>query len=260
MRRFAIALRSWFFTLPTIVIATVVMGLLSLIASLFDHAGESQHRLAQAWSRMLLRIGFVRVVTHDLGKLDPGSSYVLVANHSSYYDTPVILASLPLQFRFFAKKGLFQIPLLGTHMQRAGYFPVIRGDPRASLKAMADGARQIQEKRISVLLFSEGGRSEDSLREFKEGAAHIAIKAGVPLVPVGIRGARKVLAMHTIHVLPGTIELYVGDPIETTGLGARDRTAITRQALQQIADMIGEPAPNSSLDGKSVVPGKASLA
>lgn len=192
---------------------------------------------------MLLRVGFVKVEVHGTEKLDPTLSYVLVANHTSYFDTPAILASIPLQFRFFAKKELFQIPIMGAHMHRAGYFPVIRDDPRASLKTMMDGARQIQEKRISVLLFPEGGRSEHSLRAFKEGAAHIAIKAGVPLVPVGISGARRVLPMHSIHVQPGTISLRVGEPISTRGLTSRDRSRLSQNALEQISEMIGEPLP-----------------
>ena len=66
---------------------------------------------------------------------------MVVSNHSSYMDIPVLYTALPLQFRFFAKKGLFSIPLLGWHLSRAGHLPVVRGDARASLKSMADGAK-----------------------------------------------------------------------------------------------------------------------
>lgn len=243
MKRVFTLLRNWLFTMPLVILATLVMALVSLAASLLDSTGNTQHRLARVWSRMLLRIGFVRVETEGLEKLDPALSYVLVANHSSYYDTPVIMANIPLQFRFFAKKGLFQIPLMGQHMSRAGYFPVVRNDPRASLKIMLEGARQIREKRISVLLFPEGGRSVTTLREFKEGAAHIAIKAGVPLVPVGLVGVRRILPMHSLVLIPGTVRLCVGDPIPTDSMGSRDRGLITQLAMERIAEMIGEPVP-----------------
>ena len=243
MGNFVTLLRNWLFTMPLIILATVAMALVSLVTSLFDATGNTQHRLARVWSRMLLRIGFVHVETEGLEKLDPALSYVLVANHSSYYDTPVIMATIPLQFRFFAKKGLFQIPLMGQHMSRAGYFPVVRGDPRASLKSMLEGARQIREKRISVLLFPEGGRSLTTLREFKEGAAHIAIKAGVPVVPVGLVGVRRILPMHSLTLRPGTVRLCVGDPIPTDSMGPRDRALITQMAVERIAEMIGEPMP-----------------
>jgi 1-acyl-sn-glycerol-3-phosphate acyltransferase len=239
-------IRTIVWTAPLIALATVIMSTISVIASFFDPSGDTPHRLARTWAKLLLRIGFVRVETEGIEKLDTHAPYVLASNHTSYFDTPVIIANIPLQFRFFAKKGLFQIPFLGTHLQRAGHFQVVRDDPRASLKSISEGARQIREKRISVLLFPEGGRSEKSLREFKEGAAHIAIRAGVPLVPVGIVGARSVLPMHSMHVMPGTIGLRIGDPIPTTGMGPRDRGPLTRRAIRQVADLIGEPVPEPS--------------
>ena len=241
-------LRTWLFTVPLIVLATIVMATASLIASFFDNTGNRQHEMARFWSKILLAIAFVRVETEGMEKLDPGSSYVLVSNHSSYYDTPVILANIPLQFRFFAKQELFQIPFLGTHLKRAGHFPVVFDDPRASLKSMLDGARQIKDRGISVLLFPEGGRSLDSLEEFKEGAAHMAIKAGVPLVPIGIAGARRILRMHGKIIHSGVIRLQVGDPIPTAALGSRDRSALTQSAMEKIAGMIGEPLPTRFVD------------
>ena len=236
-------IRSLLFTLPSIALTTIVLSIGSIITSLFDPTGNTQHNMARFWSRVLLRIAFVHVQQDGLEKLDPAQNYVFVANHSSYFDTPAILASIPLQFRFFAKKGLFQIPFLGTHLTRAGHFPVVRDDPRASLKTMAEGARQIGERHISVLLFPEGGRSEHTLRSFKEGAAFIAIRSGVPIVPVGVVGARKVMAMHNIHILPGTIGLRIGDPIPTTGMTTRDRESLTRLLTARVAELIGEPVP-----------------
>jgi 1-acyl-sn-glycerol-3-phosphate acyltransferase len=235
--------RTVLWTAPLIALATVVMGSISVVTSFFDSSGATPHRLARRWARMLLRIGFVRVETEGTEKLDPNAPYVLASNHTSYFDTPAIIATIPLQFRFFAKKGLFQIPFLGTHLQRAGHFEIVRDDPRASFKSISEGAKQIREKRISVLLFPEGGRSETSLREFKEGAAHIAIRAGVPLVPVGITGARNILPMHSMHVIPGTIRLRIGDPIPTAGMGPRDRGPLTQLALAKVAELIGESVP-----------------
>src|SRR5690242_17824873 len=96
-------LRALFFTDPLIILFTIVMGSLSLGASLFDSTGRRQHRIARGWSRMLLWVSGVKVRVEGLEKLDPARSYVLVANHLSYMDTPLVLASIPLEFRFFAK-------------------------------------------------------------------------------------------------------------------------------------------------------------
>jgi 1-acyl-sn-glycerol-3-phosphate acyltransferase len=233
-------LRSIIFTAPLIVFSTVMMGSMSLVASFFDSTGRRQHAVARGWSKILLALAGVRVIVEGVEKLDPEKGYVLVANHSSYFDIPVIMAALPLQFRFFAKQGLFRIPFLGTHLQRAGHIPVVRGDARASLKSMSDGARMLREKNISVLLFPEGGRTVDHLAEFKEGTAYIAIKAGVPAVPIGLEGMRHIMRMHSGFVYPGTVHLRVGDPIETANLTVRDREKLTKELHDRVAELCGE--------------------
>jgi len=236
-------LRSTFITAPMIVFATVMMGTMSLFASFFDPTGRRMHAIARGWSRILLAVSGIRVIAEGVDKLDPAQGYVLAANHSSYMDIPVLMITVPLQFRFFAKQGLFRIPFLGTHLQRAGHIPVVRGDARASLKSMSEGARMIRERKLSVLVFPEGGRTVDHLAEFKEGPAYVAIKAGVPIVPVGLEGMRKILRMHTGIVYPGTVHLRVGDPIETSELTLKDREALTKAVRDRVAELCGESVP-----------------
>jgi len=233
-------IRSLLFTDPIIVLCTAVMGTISLSVSLFEKTGRVQHRIARAWSHMLLKVSGVRVVVEGLEKIDPQGSYVIVSNHASYMDTPVALAFIPVQFRFFAKKGLFHIPLLGTHLKRAGHLPVVRDDPRASLKSMSDGAKIIRERGISVLLFPEGGRTRDGyLQPFKEGSAYVAIKAGVPAVPVAMSGTRRVLPMGSLRILRGVVHMRIGDPIATENLTVKDRAALTMQIRERIVEMLG---------------------
>jgi 1-acyl-sn-glycerol-3-phosphate acyltransferase len=216
------------------------MGSVSLVCSLWDREGMTQHRVAQAWSRMLLAFGLIRCEVHGIEKLDPGSSYVFVANHASYMDTPAVLSSVPFQFRFFAKNGLFSIPFLGWHLRRAGHLPVVRDDPRASVKAMSEGAKLIAEHGVSLLLFPEGGRSEKQMQPFREGAAYIAIKAQVAAVPIGLVNTRKVLPMHSGLIRSGTIELHIGDPIPTTGMKLQDRGRLNQMLQDRVARLTGE--------------------
>src|SRR5208337_2545135 len=184
--------RSFVITAPLIFLATAIYGLIGLVVSFFDSTGDRQMLVARAWSRALLLIGRVKVKVEGLENISPNGSYVLVSNHLSYMDTPVILANIPIQFRFLAKKGLFQIPLLGTHLTRAGHVAVTRGDPRAAVKVMTQAAHIIRERGTSLLVFPEGGRSHDgALQPFKEGAAYIAIKAGAALVPIALKGTRE---------------------------------------------------------------------
>jgi 1-acyl-sn-glycerol-3-phosphate acyltransferase len=223
---------------PLIVLATAAMGTVSLLVSLFDSSGRAQHSVARAWSRMLLAVSGVKVSVEGLEKISEHTSCVLVSNHLSYMDTPVVLAFIPLEFRFLAKKSLFKIPFIGYHLHRAGHIPVPRGNARASLKTLSEAARIIQERAVSILVFPEGGRSPGALREFKEGAAYIAIKSGTAAVPVGISGTREVLPMGSIIVRPGKVRLRIGDPISTAGLTLRDRVRLNEQLRECIAKLM----------------------
>lgn len=236
-------LRAVLISVPAIVIATIAMAIISIICSLWDRTGNTQHYIARLWSRILLAVGFVRCKVVGVEKLDPHGSYVLVSNHTSYIDTPSIVSSLPLQFRFLAKKGLFSIPFLGWHLSRAGHIPVIRDDPRASVKTLSEGAKLIRERGTSLLLFPEGGRSETRMRAFKEGAAFFAIKAGVPIVPIGLVHTREVLPMHSMLIRSGTVEVRVGDPIPTNGMTLKNRGRLNELLEERVAELVGETPP-----------------
>jgi 1-acyl-sn-glycerol-3-phosphate acyltransferase len=233
-------LRAYFLIDPLIILSTTVMGIISLAASVFDRSGRVQHGLARVWARMILAVSGVRVSVEGLEKLRADSSYVLVANHRSYMDTPAVLAYIPLQLRFFAKYGLFRIPLLGGHLRRAGHLPVVLDNPRASLKILSAGARLVRERGISLLLFPEGGRVPAELLEFKEGAAYLAIKAGVPAVPIGIVGTREVIPIGSLHVRPHPVTVRIGDPIPTAGLQGHDRAELNLMLRRKVAELIGE--------------------
>jgi 1-acyl-sn-glycerol-3-phosphate acyltransferase len=221
-------LRGILFADPAVVMATIFFGSISVIVSFFDHTGVVQIRVARAWARVLLAVGGVQVRVEGSEQIDPNGSYVFIANHVSYYDTPVALAHIPVQFRFLAKRGLFQIPFLGTHLSRAGHIPVPRKDPRAAVKTMQTAAETIQQKKVSLLIFPEGGRSHDGeLQPFKEGGAYIAIRAGVPVVPLALIGTRKVLPYGSAVIRPGAVTLRILKPIETKQLTLKDRGKLT---------------------------------
>ncbi|HYP13705.1 MAG TPA: lysophospholipid acyltransferase family protein [Bryobacteraceae bacterium] len=231
-------IRALLITDPLIIIATIILGSINLAVSIFDHGGRKQVAIARFWSKVLLKIAGVRMSLDGIEKIDPNGSYVFVSNHVSFMDTPVVLAHIPVQFRFLAKKGLFSIPFLGYHLKRAGHLPVPRENPREAVKTMAEAGRIIRERGISVLIFPEGGRSLEGLLPFKEGAAYIAIKAGVPVVPVALDGTLAVLPMGSMNVRPGHVTLRVGDPIPTANLTLQERAALTKQLHDRVADLL----------------------
>jgi 1-acyl-sn-glycerol-3-phosphate acyltransferase len=234
-------LRALLVTDPYIILSTAFFATISFFVSLFDSVGNAQIAVARVWARAILFVAGVRVTAVGVEKLKPDGSYVIAANHSSYMDTPVILSTMPMQFRFLAKSGLFKIPFMGSHLKRAGHIPVPREDPRAAVKTMTEAAKNIREKGISMLIFPEGGRTPDGeLKAFKEGGAYIAIKAGVPVIPVAISGTRAVVPIHSGIVKPGKVRLQVGEPVETANLTLKDRERVTELVRQQIASMLAD--------------------
>src|SRR5580704_18333843 len=237
-------LRAYLFADPLIILATIFFGLWSLVLSLFDDSGDALIRVARRWAKVLLAAGGVQVEVEGLEHIAPTGSYVFVSNHVSYMDTPVVLANIPVQFRFLAKRGLFQIPLLGTHLTRAGHIPVPRGDARAAVKTMTLAAQVVREQKVSLLIFPEGGRSrKGEMRPFMEGAAYIAIRAGVPLVPVGLKGTREVLPYGSGNIRGGPVILRIGDPIPTDHTTLRDRGHLTELLRDRIINLVEENLP-----------------
>ncbi|MBZ5611438.1 MAG: 1-acyl-sn-glycerol-3-phosphate acyltransferase [Acidobacteriia bacterium] len=234
-------LRSIFFTDPLIIVSTIVFASVSLLASLTDPEKKRQAALAAAWARFLLRVSGVKVKVEGLERIAKDGSYVFVSNHLSYMDTPVALANIPVQFRFLAKRGLFQIPFLGWHLGRAGHIQVPRGDARAGVKTLNLAAEVVRTCGISLLIFPEGGRSQDgALGSFKEGAAFIAIRAGVPLVPICLQGTREVLPFGSGTVRSGMVSMRIGDPIPTHQATDRDRARLTEELRHRIVALLDQ--------------------
>jgi 1-acyl-sn-glycerol-3-phosphate acyltransferase len=235
-------LRAVLITDPLIIIATAAFGTVNLIAALFNASEERQIEIARAWSRRLLRITGVKVKVEGLEHINTSGAYVFVSNHVSYMDTPVIFANIPVQFRFMAKKELFSLPFIGTHLKRAGHISVPL-EAKAYLRVLTEAGRLVRERGISLLVFPEGGRSETGeLIEFKDGAAYLAIKAGAPIVPVGLTGMYDILPMHSVHMRAGHVTLRIGEPIETAGMTLHDRGRLTQQLRDRVAELSGAAA------------------
>jgi 1-acyl-sn-glycerol-3-phosphate acyltransferase len=214
---------------------TVVMATLSLLVWPFDRTGHAQHWCARWWCRLVAWTIFARIRVHGTDNVRPGQAYVYMANHASLIDTPALFAYLPYPFWIMAKRELFWVPFMGWHLWAAGHFSIDRRDARRtarSLRTVIDGVRQGR----SLAVFPEGTRTADGrLQEFKPGAFKIAIRAGVPIVPVAIRGAFKLLPRTTLAPVPGRIDVIVGRPIDTADYDERNLPALierTKGAIQ----------------------------
>ncbi len=221
--------------IPLIYLYTIVMGSISLIVSLSDAGGRRQHWCAQTWCRMIARTAGARVRVHGAEHIKAGTSYVFLSTHQSYMDIPAMLGYLPAQLRIAAKKVLFRIPFMGWHLTRAGHIPIDRSSTQNAVASMQKAAAYLHDG-ICAFIFPEGTRSRDGvLHGFKKGGFKLAIQAGVPIIPITIIGSRQVLPCDSMILRPGTIDMYVDEPIPTAGLTDDDIDALMRSVRAAMA-------------------------
>jgi len=213
--------------IPLVALATGFFGTISLVCGIWDKNGRQQHAIAAIWARTLLRIACSPVTLVHPERLPLNTPAVYASNHLSYYDTPVVFAKLPFQFRILAKAPLWKIPFIGWYLDRSGQVPIDQTSARAGITSLARGARTLQSG-MPMVIFPEGGRAfNGQLQPMLAGAAWMAIKAQVPLVPLTLIGTYEMLPIHVYALKPRPVKLIVGEPIDTTGMSTRDAEALT---------------------------------
>jgi 1-acyl-sn-glycerol-3-phosphate acyltransferase len=223
--------RTVFWLIPVIAIYTIVLGTLSLGSSLFERRGYFAHWCARTWSWLILATTGVSVDLRGLERLEPGKTYVFVANHQSIYDIPVIFASLPYQLRIIAKDSLGSFPFLGWHLRRTGHLLVNRRKPDA--RVVFNWANALTAKGLSLIVFPEGTRSADGhVGPFKGGSLYPAVQAGLPIVPMSVAGSRHVMKKGRLMTCPGQVELTIYDPIPTVAASEPDIREVRRLATR----------------------------
>ena len=220
--------------IPLIALSTIGFGCISLICGLWDKSGRQQHFIAHLWARSLLILSLSPVTLVNKEKLHEHETAEFASNHLSYYDTPVLFARLPFQFRILAKQSLWKIPFIGWYLNRSGQVPVDQSSARNAVASLNRGVATLKHG-LPLVIFPEGGRAADGhTKPFVSGAAYMAIKAQVPIVPITLIGTYELLPIHTYALHPRPLKVVVGDPIPTIGLTTRDADALTKRVFQII--------------------------
>lgn len=231
---------------PALSVATGILGSLALLVSLFDKSGRAQHRIAQVWARVCVWISGARLTVRGAENLCKHAVAVYAANHTSYMDTPVVFAALPFQFRILAKKELWPIAFIGWYLNRSGQIPIDTVTARGTLTSLGIGVRALNGG-MPLFVFPEGGRTPDgTLQPFLSGAAYLAIRSQVPLVPIALSGVYDLLPIHTHHFYPGEVTLSVGEPIDTTGMTPRQTDELSLRLREAIEEMLEEVKAGSA--------------
>jgi 1-acyl-sn-glycerol-3-phosphate acyltransferase len=214
---------------PAFFIITAVFGTLSLLVSLFDKTGRAQQRIARVWARGCVWSSGSSLTVRGAENFNKHPVAVYASNHTSYMDTPVVFASMPLQFRILAKKELWSLPFIGWYLNRSGQIPIDTANPHATLSSLGAGIKALRAG-MPLFIFPEGKRTPTGeLQEFLSGAAYLAIRAQVPLVPIALSGVYDLLPIHARHFYPSELTLAVGEPIPTTGMHLRQAGELTER-------------------------------
>jgi len=221
---------------PSIAIYTIVIGTVSLVGGLFDGSGRFAHRCAQLWARLILWTSGVRIELKGAALPPVDQSCVFVANHSSFYDTPIVFTALPRQLRIMAKAALGYVPFLGWHLLRSGHVLVNRRNPGASIfKRM----QRMAKSGASLVVFPEGSRTIDgNLQKFKAGMFLLAIENGLPVVPITISGSRIVMPKGRFSVSPATVTVTVHEQIPTKDLAREDARPLAAKVQDIVASAV----------------------
>ena len=235
--------------LPMLTVITVICGSISLLVSLADKKGRLQHRIARFWARAVVWGTGCKITVLGMENLRSQPVAVYASNHTSYMDTPVIFGTLPFQFRILAKKELWPIAFIGWYLNRSGQIPIDTANPHATLSSLSTGVKALRSG-TSLFVFPEGGRTATGeLKPFLSGAAYLAIRAQVPLVPIALTGVYDLLPIHTRHLYPGELTVLVGEPIETKGMTPRQTEELNGQLRAAIGGLLKQ---EGALDSENV--------
>ena len=227
------------FALFTSIIALSGFYLEGLYVRLRGLGHPRMHLVSRRWGARILRWPGVVVTVEGEENIPPDTPCLFVANHVSYSDTPIVMGQLPVDFRLLAKASLFKVPIIGNHLKHGGHVGVVRDDPRAAVESLALAAGILKDQRTSVVIFAEGTRSHgEGMREFRSGAAHLAIQTQVPVVPLAIIGSAEALPKDFLSLQKSRVRVIVGQPIPTSGLTRRNRDEFTQRLQSAVSELL----------------------
>ncbi len=215
---------------------TLIWGTLCILLMLISRQGWPAEVMAPPWSRWILKICGIHVDVEGLEQIDRQRSYVLMSNHLSNFDIWVILGTIPATVRFVAKKELLRVPIFGQALALSNHIVIDRSNPDQAIARINSRIAAHADENFCVLFFAEGTRSADGkVLPFKRGGVSLAIRTGLPIIPVSISGTRKFLPKRTFIIRPrGRVKVVLGAPIETAGYQIEDR----EQLNERVRDVV----------------------
>jgi 1-acyl-sn-glycerol-3-phosphate acyltransferase len=218
-----------------IVLYTIVWGSVGCVLAVADRSGEAVLWVGRQWVGWIFWSCGITVEADGLENVDPRQPCVFMSNHQSVVDVGALVLTLPVSWRFVAKRELVWVPFFGWAMWLGGHVIIDRGNHERAIASLRRAAQRIREG-MNVIIFPEGTRSDTGeMRAFKSGGFHLAIEAQVPILPVTVSGSRHLTPKRSLRVESGHVLVRYGKPLSTRGLGAADSEALKRRVREAIA-------------------------
>ncbi len=215
---------------------TLFCSLAAIAFGIFNPYSRMVDAIIRLWARGILKVSGVKVEVHGQEKLRKGQPYIFISNHQGAFDILAGIVAIPVTMRFIAKKELFRIPIFAQGMRAVGMIPIDRGNSQEARKSLEEAAQTLQ-KGVSVLIFPEGTRSLDgNIKPFKKGGFVLALKSGLPIMPMVFTGSLNILRKKSIKVHRGTIHVYFLDEVNTAQYSFERRNELLQTVRQQIVD------------------------
>lgn len=226
--------------LISVILNTFVLGSIIIAISPFDRNGNVVHYIGKFWSLLNIYLSGTRLTIKGTERIKKDHTYIVMSNHQSLVDPWVLIGKLPLQLRWTIKSEVKKMPVFGYALERMGHLYVGEKKRKQRDLTLQEALKKLK-KGSSVVIFPEGTRSNDGyLQRFRKGGAIIAMRSGVPILPVTINGSRFVLPKGTLALMPGKIEVIVGEPIDSGMFGEDGKDLLiarVKSTIQQNLDL-----------------------
>lgn len=226
----------WLIFTPILGISGMLLAILAVILSILfnDRVGSMIGGIA--WSRICAFFTPIFVKVRGIENVDRKQSYIVVSNHQSHYDIFVVFGWMWMDLKWVMKKELRKVPFIGYACEKVGHIIIDRSDHQAAVESI-NAAKKNLINGTSAIFFPEGTRSRDgNIGKFKKGAFFLAIDLGLPILPLTIKGTRKILPSHSTNLLPGKAELIVHPPISTKGYSEANLSELMTKTRTVISD------------------------
>lgn len=225
----------WLVFIPFFILNTAVCGGLAVILLFILPPKIVSALCGGNWGRLNAWATPVWIRVSGRENMDPGQSYVIVANHQSHYDIFLLYGWLGADFKWVMKQELRKAPILGIACDRLGHIFVDRSNREAAIASLEKAKSRIRNG-TSVFFFPEGTRSRNGgLLPFKKGAFRMALDLGLPILPISLVGTRDIMPPDSLNIFPGTSRMIIHPPVATTGYRDNDIEELSRITRQVIA-------------------------